>query len=183
MCQFSDKTNNFDFLGPNLTKNGFWGRNFKNLSLDSESVPSGCSMWQFSIKMGNFGFFDPSLGKLASYVQYFGSNIVEDVAESWVEAEMSWVEVDGAGRRLKWAGWRWKELGGGGWSWVEVGPRFSNTLFFMSIFKSLLFFFAFKMTSFTDISRILLKFIQFVMIYRRLGEYLLRRTPLSDCFS
>ena len=30
----------------------------------------------------------------------FGSNIVKDVAESWVEAEMSWVEVDGAG-------WRW----------------------------------------------------------------------------
>ena len=33
-------------------------------------------------------------------MQYFGSNIVEGVAESWVEAEMSWVEVDGAG-------WRW----------------------------------------------------------------------------
>ena len=45
-------------------------------------------------------------------MQYFGSNIVEGVAESWVEAEMSWVEVDGAG-----------------WSWVEVGARFSNTLF------------------------------------------------------
>ena len=43
-------------------------------------------------------------------MQYFGSNIVEDVAESWVEAEISWVEVDG-----------------GGWSWVEVGARFSNT--------------------------------------------------------
>ena len=26
-------------------------------------------------------------------MQYFGSNIVEGVAESWVEAEMSWVEV------------------------------------------------------------------------------------------
>ena len=38
--------------------------------------------------------------KLPNYVQYFGSNIVEGVAESWVEAEMSWVEVDGAG-------WRW----------------------------------------------------------------------------
>ena len=33
-------------------------------------------------------------------MQYFGSNNVEGVAESWVEAEMSWVEVDGAG-------WRW----------------------------------------------------------------------------
>ena len=35
-------------------------------------------------------------------MQYFGSNIVEGVAETWVEAEMSWVEVDGAG-----------------WSWVH----------------------------------------------------------------
>ena len=33
-------------------------------------------------------------------MQYFGSNIVEGVAESWVEVEMSWVAVDGAG-------WRW----------------------------------------------------------------------------
>ena len=42
------------------------------------------------------------------------------VAESWVEAKRSWVEVGGGG-------WRWMELGGGGWSWVEVGARFSNT--------------------------------------------------------
>ena len=34
-------------------------------------------------------------------MQYFVSNIVEGVAESWVKAEMSWVEV-------------------------EVGARFSN---------------------------------------------------------
>ena len=55
---------------------------------------------------------------MPNYVQYFGSNIVEGVAESWVEAEMSWVEV-----------------GGGGWSWVEVGARFSNThLFILSPF-------------------------------------------------
>ena len=33
-------------------------------------------------------------------MQCFGSNIVEGVAESWLEAEMSWVEVDGAG-------WNW----------------------------------------------------------------------------
>ena len=38
MYQFSDKTSNFEFLGPNLPKNGFWGQNFKNLSLDSESA-------------------------------------------------------------------------------------------------------------------------------------------------
>ena len=40
-------------------------------------------------------------------MQYFGSKINEGVAESWVEAEMSWVEEGGAG-------WRWMELGGGG---------------------------------------------------------------------
>ena len=37
---------------------------------------------------------------MLNYVQYFGSNIVKGVAESWVKAEMSWVEVDGAG-------WSW----------------------------------------------------------------------------
>ena len=58
-------------------------------------------------------------------MQCFGSNIVEGVAESWVEAEMSWMEMDGAG-------WWWMELGGVGWSWVEVGARFSNTPLLMS---------------------------------------------------
>ena len=52
-------------------------------------------------------FFWLNLGKLPNYVQYFGSNIVEGVAESWVKAEMSWVDVDGTR-------WRWIELGGGG---------------------------------------------------------------------
>ena len=44
-------------------------------------------------------------------MQYFVSNNIEGVSESWVEAEMSWVEVDGVG-------WRSMELGGAGWSWV-----------------------------------------------------------------
>ena len=43
--------------------------------------------------MDNFGFFDLNLGKLPNYVQYFDSNNVEGVAECWVEAEMSRVEV------------------------------------------------------------------------------------------
>ena len=47
---------------------------------------------------------------MLNYVQYFDSNIVEGVAESWAETEMSWVEVDVAG-----------------WSWVELSARFSNT--------------------------------------------------------
>ena len=51
--------------------------------------------------MYDFEFFGLNLGRLPNYVQYFGSNIVEGVADSWFEAEMSWVEVDGAGWRLK----------------------------------------------------------------------------------
>ena len=97
MCQFLDKTDKFYFLGPNLLKNGFWGWNFKNLSLDLESAPPRYHVTQFSVKMDNFGYFGLKLGKLHHCVRYFGSNIVEDVAESWVETEMSWVEVDGAG--------------------------------------------------------------------------------------
>ena len=95
MHQFSDKTDNFEFLSPNLPKNGFWGRSFKNLSLDSESAPPMYHECQVSVKMDNFSFFGVNLGKLPNCVQYFGSNMIEGVAESWVEVEMSWVEVGG----------------------------------------------------------------------------------------
>ena len=47
--QFSDKTNNFEFLGPNLPKNGFWGRNFKNISPDSESAFPRYHVYLFSV--------------------------------------------------------------------------------------------------------------------------------------
>ena len=103
MYQFSDKTDNFDFLGPNLSKNGFCDRNFKNLSLDSESAPPRYHVSQFSVTMDNFEFFGLNLGKLPNSVRYFGSNIVEGVAGCWVEAEMSWV------------------------GWMELGARFSNS--------------------------------------------------------
>ena len=49
------------------------------------------------------------MGKLPNYMQYFGSNIVEGVAESWVEAEMSWVEFE----------MHWVEVDGAGWRWVH----------------------------------------------------------------
>ena len=104
--QFSDKMDNFKCLGPNLPKTNFWGRNFKNLSLDLKSALPIYHVCQFSVKMDDFQFFGLNLGKLPNYVQYFGSNIVEGVAESRVEAEMRWVEVDGVGLRFKWAGWR-----------------------------------------------------------------------------
>ena len=47
-------------------------------------------------------------------MQHFGSNIFEGVAESWAETEMSWVELSGAGWRLKEAGWGWMKRGGVG---------------------------------------------------------------------
>ena len=62
--------------------------------------------------MDSFNFFGLNLGKLPNYVRYFGSNNVEGDAESWVETEMSWVGVDGAG-------WSWMKVDGAGWSWVN----------------------------------------------------------------
>ena len=69
--------------------------------------------------MDNFEVFGLNLGKFPNYVQYFGSNNVEGVAENWVEAEMSWVEVDGAG-------WSWVEVEEAWWRWVHgfVIPNF-----------------------------------------------------------
>ena len=64
-----------------------------------ESAPPSCHVSQFSVKMDKFEFFGLNLEKLPNYVRYFGSNVVEGVAESWVGAELSWVEVDGAGWR------------------------------------------------------------------------------------
>ena len=56
---------------------------------------------------GQLLIFCPKFGEIAQLRAIFGSNIVEGVAEGWVEAEMSWVEVDGVG-------WKWMELGEGG---------------------------------------------------------------------
>ena len=39
---FSDKRNKFKLFGLNLLKSGFWDRNFKNLSLHSESTSWRC---------------------------------------------------------------------------------------------------------------------------------------------
>ena len=96
MYQFSGKTNHFDLVGPNLPKNEFWYQNFKNLSSDSELTPPRYHVCRFSVKIDNFGFFGLNLGKLPNYVRYFGSNNVEGVAKSWVESEMSCVEVNRA---------------------------------------------------------------------------------------
>ena len=84
--QFSEKMDSFEYLGPNLPENGFCRRNFKNLIMDSESTPALYHVCQFSVKI-NIWFFDLDMGKLPNYVQYFGSNIIVGVAESWVEVD------------------------------------------------------------------------------------------------
>ena len=64
MCQFSGKTDNFDFFGPNLPKNGLWGSTFKKLSPDLDSAPPSSLAGQFLFKIDNFEFLALNLGKL-----------------------------------------------------------------------------------------------------------------------
>ena len=61
--QFSDETDNFDFLDPNLPKNGFLCQSFKTLSLDLESASLRYYVQEFSYKANSFEFFDPNLLK------------------------------------------------------------------------------------------------------------------------
>ena len=95
MCVTS-KRNNFNFFNPNLLKHGFWGRNFKNLSADSRSAPPRDHMCQFSVKMDDFEFFWLNLGKLPSYMRYFGSNNAEGDDDMWMHpvTSYSWAEID-----------------------------------------------------------------------------------------
>ena len=51
--QFLDKTNNFEFLGPNLLKNGFRAWNFK-VWIWLEWTPPIYHVYQFSVKLDNF---------------------------------------------------------------------------------------------------------------------------------
>ena len=53
----------FEFLDPNLPKNGFWLRNFKNLCLDLESASLIYYVHHFLDKTDNFEFLGPNLPK------------------------------------------------------------------------------------------------------------------------
>ena len=59
------------FFGPNLPKNGFWGRHFEILTPDSESALPRYHMCQFSDKKDNFDFFGPNLPKNELWGQNF----------------------------------------------------------------------------------------------------------------
>ena len=99
MCaNFQEKRTNLSFLSEICPKLVFGSESQKSkyrFGLTQFKRP--CAL--FSVELANFHFFDLNLEKLTNYVQYFGSNNFEDVAESWVETELSWVEVDIAGWR------------------------------------------------------------------------------------
>ena len=79
MCaNFQSKRTILTFLGPNLPINGFWDRNFKNVSPDLESASPRYHASQFLGKTDDFEFYDLNLGKLTNYVQHFGSYNVGD---------------------------------------------------------------------------------------------------------
>ena len=116
--QFSDKTDNIEFLGQNLPKNGFWGWDFKNLSLNSESAPPIYHVCQFFNQNGQLLIFWPKFGEIAQLRGIFW------FIHCWgccKELGGGWNELDGGG---------WSSVGqdGRGWSWVELGAQFSNTL-------------------------------------------------------
>ena len=93
MCQFLGKMDRFDFFGPNSPNNGLWGRDFKNLSADSESARLRYHACKFSVKTENFEFFGINLGKFPNYVQCL--------------VLITLRVFQRAGWRLKWVGWRW----------------------------------------------------------------------------
>ena len=63
----------FEFFGPNLPKNGFWGQNFKNLSLDLESASLRYYVHQFLDKPDNFEFLGPNLPEYGFWGRNFKS--------------------------------------------------------------------------------------------------------------
>ena len=114
-CQFSSKTDSFNFFGPNLPKNGFrvenseskcWNKNqyprdtmctnFQEKRATLTFLAQICPKVDFEVRVGisiskilNFEIFGLNLGKLLNLIRNFGSNNVKVVAESQVEAEMS----------------------------------------------------------------------------------------------
>ena len=80
---------NFWIFGPKFAQKQILGSEFqKSKSRFRINISNIPCVLIFS-QNGQLYFFGLNLGKLPNYVQYYGSNIIEDVGESWVEAEMS----------------------------------------------------------------------------------------------
>ena len=91
--QFSDKTDNFEFLGQNLSKNEFRGQHFKNLSLHSESASLRYHVCQFLDTSDNFEFFGPNLPKNGICGQNF-KNLEFQKSKIWDHIlEIIWVPI------------------------------------------------------------------------------------------
>ena len=104
--QFSGKTDNFEFLGPDLLNLIF--------GVGISKIKSG-----FGINTSNIpcvSVFSQN-GQLLIFRSTFWE-IAQSRAIFWFK--YCW----GCCREL---GGGWNELDGGGWSWVEVGARFNNT--------------------------------------------------------
>ena len=138
--QFLDKMDNFEFLGPNFPKNGFWGQNFKNLSLDSESSSLRYYEWKFSDKTENFEFLGPNLPKNRFWGRNFKNLSLNSeskppifhVYHFSVKMDNFWFFRLHLGKLSNYVQYFGSNIvesvaGGGGWSWVEVGVQFSNT--------------------------------------------------------
>ena len=64
VCQFSGKTNNFDFFSPNLLENEFWCQNFKKLSPNLESEPLDIMCDNFQAKRTSLNFLSQTCLKI-----------------------------------------------------------------------------------------------------------------------
>ena len=87
-------------LGPKFAQKWNLGLEFQKSKYGFSIRTSKTPFVPIFTQNGQFEFFGLNLGKLPNYVRYLCSDIVEGVAESCMEAEMTWVEVDGDG-------WRW----------------------------------------------------------------------------
>ena len=125
---------NFDVFSPTLPKNKFYGQIFENLRLGISISKILCV--SFFIQNGELWIFGLKFGKLPNCVRYFGSNNVERVAESWMEAKVSWVEV---GR----GGWMWLDVDGAGWGLVH-GSAIPVFFVFCYLLAILLYYFSFE---------------------------------------
>ena len=148
MYQFSDKTDNFDFLDPDLPKNGFWGQNFKNLKsglgisiLEILCTPifrQNGQLWIFGPKFAKTWIFGSEFQKSKPRFGINTSNIpcVPIFSQKLLIFRPKFGEIAqlrpifwfkycwGCCRELG-GGWNelgggWNELGGGGWSWVGI---------------------------------------------------------------
>ena len=78
MCtNFQTKQTMLTFRAQICRKNGFWGQNFKNLSLDSESASLRYFVYQFSDVRNNFEFWDSNLPK-----KFWGRNFINQSVDS-----------------------------------------------------------------------------------------------------